>query len=150
MTLPAEIHSPDQISELTMELRGYIDARRSKDVQKQAGVDASPPAMSADLRSLYEAASNNNGTPETLLDELETLLKNAPVVHLMLAATPGAELKQQLISWFRTEVDANTLVSFTVRRDLGGGVMVRAGSRIYDFTFRQKILDNKQRLTELA
>lgn len=134
-----------------MELRSYIDAKRSRDVQKQAGAtDVPMPVMSKELRSLYETASNNNGTPESLLEDLQELLKKAPSVHVLLAATPSAELKEQITNWFRTQVAANMLITFTVRRDLGGGVMVRAGSHIYDFTFRKKILDHKQRLTEMA
>lgn len=150
MTLPAEIYSPEQISELSMELKSYIDARATRNVQQRAGADIPPPAMSPDLRMLYERALDNMETPETLLSQLESLMKKAPVVHLIFAAQPGAELKKQLTLWFRTEIHPEMLITYTVRRDVGGGVMMRAGSSIYDFTFRRKILDNKHRLTELA
>jgi hypothetical protein len=150
VNLPAEIYSPDQISELTLELRNYIDTRRDRNLQKQTGADVPPPPMSTELRKLFEATSEEVGTPESLLLELEKVLRNYPVVHLLLAATPGISLKKQLTLWFRTEIDHRILLTFNVRHDIGGGAMVRAGSKVYDFTFRKKILDNKHRITELA
>lgn len=153
MTLPADIYSPDQLSELTMELRAYIDALRDTAVRNQAGAanNSGLPTMSVPLKSLFETISASGWmTPEDLLRELEALLRHAPVVHLMVAAAPGKELKRQLTLWFRLEINPNTLLTFTERRDIGGGVIVRAGSRMYDFSFRKRILENKHRLTELA
>lgn len=150
MTLPSDIYSPDQVSELTMELRRYMNAMRDNAAQKQAGKKPPTPEMSTALRTIYEDAINNLTTPDDLLRDLEALLKNAPVVHLLLASTPGSELKRQLVLWFRTEISPSTLLAFAERRDIGGGVVIRAGSAIYDLSFRKRILDGKQRLTELG
>lgn len=147
MTLPADLHSPDQLSELVMELRSYIDALRDTAVKNRSGASAGLPPMSTLLKQLFENATT---TPEDLLRELETMLKHSPVAHVILPAPAGKELRHQLIVWFRTEVHPQTLLTFTERRDIGGGVIVRAGSNIYDFSFKRLIVDNKHRLTEIA
>jgi hypothetical protein len=130
-----------------MELRAYIGARRDAARRSDHG-GALEPAVSSELRSIIDSASGQSA--EQLLSELEQLLKNAPSVHIITAAKPNITLKQQITAWFRTQIHPNTLLTFAQRRDLGGGVIVRAGSRIYDFSFKRKILDNKHRITEIA
>lgn len=151
MTLPADLYSPDQLSELIMELRSYIDALRDTALRNRATAASSSPAptMSPLLRELFEGASGSM-TPEEMLRELEALLKKAPIVHLIFPALPDKELKRQLILWFRVEVSPHTLLTVSERRDIGGGIVIRAGSRVYDFSFRRRILDNKHRLMEIA
>lgn len=147
MTLPNDIYSPDQISALTMELRHYIDARHDASRRSDHGASAQL-AMSAQLSSAAESVGNM--TAPQLLEELEKILKSSPVVHVITAGLAGNQLKQQITSWFRDNVHESTLLDFTERRDLGGGVIVRAGSRIYDFSFKRRILDNKHRISEIA
>jgi hypothetical protein len=148
MNLPYDIHSPDQISALTMELRHYIDAQRDASRRSDHGAGGTHHTVSAGLNSLLEASGGATG--QQLLDEMEALLKNAPTVHLITAIQPGHQLKLQITQWFRTNVHEHTLLTFAERRDLGGGIVVRSGSRIYDFSFKRKILDNKHRISEIA
>lgn len=152
MTLPNDLYSPDQLSELTMELRGYIGALRDTAVRNRSTNAASPaalPKISALLKQLFENVSGTM-TPEEVLRELEAQLKSAPTVHVLLAAQPSKDLKRQIVLWFRVEVHPSMLLTFSERRDIGGGIVVRAGSHIYDFSFKRQILDNKNRIMEIA
>lgn len=152
MTLPNDVYSPDQLSELTMELREYIGALRDTTLRNQASKTAkktSLPTMSALLKLVFENVSDGV-TPEAMLRELEAMLKNAPTVHLMLAAQPSKEMRRQLVLWFRVEIHPTTLLTFSERHDLGGGIVVRAGSHVYDFSFKRKVVDNQKRITEIA
>lgn len=152
MTLPADVHSPDQVSELIMELRSYIDGLRDAALRNRAQASGKPsdaPGVSAMLKKVFENAIDTM-TPEEMLHELEELLLRAPVAHLMLAATPAEQLTRQLVVWFRIEIHPQLLLTLSTRRDIGGGGVLRVGSSIYDFSFRRRILDNKKRLTELA
>src|SRR5688572_10604465 len=125
MRLPADVFSPDQISELTMELRRYIDAQT--DASRRSD-HASAPDI--EVSSLLQDTFESSGSPSAvqLLEELEGLLKSAPVVHVITAARPGNDLKRQISGWFRGEIHEQTLLVFVERHDLGGGVVIRAGS----------------------
>jgi hypothetical protein len=147
MTLPNEVYSPDQLSAITMELRAYIGAKHDAARRSDHG-GALEPAVSSALRSIIDSAGNSSA--DQLLSDMEQLLKSAPTIHVITAAKPNSTLKQQITNWFRTEIHPSAMLTFAERRDLGGGVIVRAGSHIYDFSFKRKILDNKHRITELA
>jgi hypothetical protein len=147
MTLPYDVYSPDQISALTMELRRYIGARQDASRRSDHGA-SSQLTLSAQLSSLLE--SSGDITAQQLLEELEAVLKNAPTVHIITGGPAGNQLKHQITAWFRDNIHPSTLVDFAFRHDLGGGVVVRAGSRIYDFSLKRRIMDNRHRISELA
>ncbi|HSE60799.1 MAG TPA: hypothetical protein VLA88_00735, partial [Candidatus Saccharimonadales bacterium] len=69
---------------------------------------------------------------------------------VVLAAPANRTLKRQLTVWFRTQIHPLSLLTFTFRTDIGGGIILQAGSHMYDYSFRAVILDNKQRLMEFA
>jgi F0F1-type ATP synthase delta subunit len=71
-------------------------------------------------------------------------------MHLTLGAPATRTLKRQLTVWFRSQIHPDSLLTFAARSDIGGGLILRAGSRVYDFSFRSKILENKSRIMELA
>jgi F0F1-type ATP synthase delta subunit len=68
---------------------------------------------------------------------------------MMLAALPNRAMKRMIVEWFRREVHPQLLLTFSARGDIGGGFILRAGSKQYDFSFRGKILSNKQRIVEI-
>lgn len=148
-TLPIDTYSPDQLSSLILELQDLVAAVRDAAVRK----DNVHPQLSADLAGLL----NENKIADTDVVSLEelnrmasTTLEKAPTVHILLAAMPGRAQKRQVVSWFRTEVHAQTLLTFAARSDLGGGAIIQAGSHVYDLSFRRGIIDNKARMTEIA
>lgn len=145
MILPTTIYSPEQLNGLIMELRRYIDAERDASHRSDHG---GKPHTSSALKSVFESTSD--APAEQVLNELEALVKNAPTVHVITAGMPGRKLRQQLVNWFRSEIHEHALLFFTERRDIGGGIIIRAGSHVYDFSIKRKILDNKHRITEIA
>lgn len=124
-----------------------MDARTDASRRSDHG-DDTEPERSALLQSLLDAADGQD--THQLLEELEQLLHHAPVVHVTTGALPGHDLRLHLTGWFRREIHEHVLLTFAARRDIGGGVVVRAGSHVYDFSFKRLILDNKHRITELA
>jgi len=155
LLLPVDLYSPDQLGIVMMEIRQRVSqlqdssvrARTSGDKEKIETAHISA-LLTGILRGSGVSADDRAGL-ERLGKSLELLRDKAPVVHLTLAALPNRTLKRQLIEWFRKEVSPYMLVTFTVRTDIGGGVVVRAGSRIYDFSFRQQIVGNKHRIAEI-
>jgi F0F1-type ATP synthase delta subunit len=41
------------------------------------------------------------------------------------------------------------LLTFATRADIGGGMIIQAGSHVYDYSFRQQILSHKSRIAEI-
>lgn len=151
LVLPPDTYSPDQLSELLLELQDLLTAIRDNSVRGKDG--AEPLVLSAELTQLLaENKINTEDAPaiELLTKDIQTVLQEAPTARMLLAAAPGRPLKRQIVAWFRTEIHPLMLVTFTARSDLGGGAIVQVGSHLYDLSFRRSIIDNKSRLTEIA
>ena len=155
LKLPPEVYSRDQLGIVLWEI-GVLVAQLRNDAtrQKISGVtsDSSKHHVSAFLLAILRANSvdkANLNALEALESELVQIRDTAPVAHMVLPALPNRTLKQQLVTWFRDEISESTLVSFSVRGDIGGGFILRIGSKQYDFTFRRQLLDNKHRIAEI-
>lgn len=152
IVLPVDTYSPDQLSELILELQDLATAVRDNTVRSE-GAAAEPPVMSQGLIELLEANKidvNDVASIEALAKETAATLDTAPTVHILLSAMPGRPMRRQFATWFREHIHPHTLMTFAARSDLGGGTIVQAGSHLYDLSFRRSILDNKKRLTEIA
>lgn len=151
--LPIDVYSPDQLSELLLQLQTYTGELRDILARAKSGGHTTNPDVPGGLAEILKTAQiepNNMTALEELAQQLQAVLNQSPVVHLVLAAMPGRPLKRQLTLWFRTEIHANTLITFAMRRDIGGGMIVTAGSHVYDLSLRRAVLANKQRITEIA
>lgn len=154
--LPVDLCSPDQLSMVVLELRAYIGKLRDAAVRAKAGSAAEAPEApeaSPLLTSLLEKSGiSANDVPalEAATTELQQLMTAAPTVHITLAGFPNRTLKRQLAVWFRTQIHPSVLLTFAVRSDIGGGIIVQAGSHFYDLSFKHALLANKQRISELA
>lgn len=151
--LPVDLYSPEQLSAIIIELRGYIGTLRDTAVRaKAAHATAGAPHASALLvGTLHESATSPTDQPATekLLKELEAIRDKAPAVHLMMAALPNRDLKRKLTEWFRDEIHPCALLTFATRADIGGGLILQAGSHVYNYSFREQILNHKARISEI-
>lgn len=156
IALPVDVYSPDQLSGLVAELQNYRghlrDASvRAKTTKNKTAVEL--PEISEELSGLLHKsgiAADSSETLDLAQKELQKVLKKAPVMRITLADLPNKTLKRQLTVWFRTQVNPHSLLAFTARSDIGGGIMLQAGSHFYDYSFRERILANKKRLMEIA
>jgi hypothetical protein len=151
MDLPVDVYSPDQLSELLLQLQDVASVVRGVAARKQT--EQEPITLSPELEQLLtinKISVDDAAALDALGKEIQTTLDRAPAVHVLLAAMPGRVIRRQLVTWFRTQVNPLTLLTFAARSDLGGGAIVQAGSHLYDLSFRRSIIDNKKRLTEIA
>jgi hypothetical protein len=153
--LPIDLYSLDQLTAIIIELRAHINAlrdasARARATQSEATIAA--PQLSALLLGALKGAGlapTDEPGAEKLMEELEAIRDKAPAVHLMLAALPNRELKRKLTEWFRNEIHPYTMLTFAARMDIGGGLIIRAGSRIHDYSFRRQIFEHKSRISEI-
>ncbi len=152
--LPLDLYSPEQLSAIIIELRAHISAVRDAAVRAKAVHDDTPaPVHTSALltATLHEAGikPTDQAATEKLLKQLEAIRDKAPAVHLMLASLPNRDFKRKLTDWFRSEIHPYSLLTFATRADIGGGIIVQAGSHIYNYSFREQILSHKNRISEI-
>lgn len=152
LLLPPDICTPQQLGSALAELRIFLNRLQDRAArQKVSGVSELPPSLSQAARNILEI---NGLSPQSLqlatfTVELEKLRDTAPVAHFVLAELPEAGICQQLTDWFRQNIHASSLLTFSSRSDIGGGFLLRAGGKQYDFTFRSQLLDSKARISVL-
>lgn len=152
--LSPDVYSPDHIGIVLWELDRLIGwlrdetIRASMSAQGTAG-DIHLSAFLLGVLKTAEVAPNDQAGLEHLKATLEAVRDQAPVAHLVLTALPNRSLKRQLVEWFRAEIHQQALLTFAVRSDLGGGFLMRIGSKQYDFTFRGRLIDNRHRIAEI-
>jgi hypothetical protein len=153
LRLPVDLYSADQLSAVIIELRNYISTLHDVTVRAKAGKnDDEALHASALLLGVFHGAEVNSddlAACEKLLKDLEAVRSKAPTAHLTLPALPNRTLKRQLTVWFRTQINPYTLLTFAMRGDIGGGIIVQTGSRVYDFSLREQLFGNRQRISEI-
>ncbi len=82
-------------------------------------------------------------------DMAEEFVKQAPVFDVILPTYPHDSLLKEVVSWFRREIHVNSLLNVSVRRSIGGGLVLRSKNRMFDMSFRPKILDAKDKIPEV-
>jgi hypothetical protein len=109
------------------------------------------PPLSPLAKRLFEA---NNVTPAAtqsirqLLTQLEETRIIAPRMRIMLPAWPDASIREALVECIREQIHPLAMLSFAVRADMGGGCILQAGSRRFDFSFHSQLLANKHKISE--
>jgi F0F1-type ATP synthase delta subunit len=157
LQLPNDVLTPQDLKGVIAEVREYArwasHAAVKQRVAGKAVAGAQPPALSPAASSLIEAAAG--GKPltqpalEQLIASLEDFESKAPSVSITLAGPPSNGLKKSLATWCRQNIGPNVLVNFSFNSTLLGGLVIRYGSRIFDWSFRRQILANRQKFPEV-
>ncbi|EDK72544.1 hypothetical protein TM7_0328 [candidate division TM7 genomosp. GTL1] len=154
VTLPGELWSDTQLGWAIVELREYAAKLRDRAARRQVAStvgEEMPPLSPLGVKILQA----NNVTLakaeeiEALVRELETIRGQAPTTRLILADVPDDLVRSQIVGWFRQSVHPYVLVTFIARADIGGGMILQAGSKHYDFSYKKRLLENKAKLPEI-
>lgn len=153
--LPSDVYSPDHIGIVLWELGQLVSQLQDAATRAKVATAAVPERevhVSSFLMHVLhsaEVAENDISALEKLQGDLKAIRDKAPVAHLVLAALPSRTTKRELVDWFRAQLHTDCLVTFSMRGDIGGGFMLRIGSKQYDFTYKAKLLEDRHRLTEI-
>ena len=153
--LPDSLYAPEQLQACIFEMERLVAWRHSQDVKEKTGnkVQAAPDfAFSTELVGLL-------GEPEGVArwsiaqlhlwhSQLQAWLEQ-PVTHLTFAAPPPAATKLAMVTWFRTEISPTALLKFGVNRNILGGLVIRTRDRIFDLSFRRRLLENQDKIPEI-
>ena len=142
LVLPTSIASAEDLREASDELhQGAIAAKRVNMGTLSDGA--------RDLLTTFGCALDDKTAVAELVHRLGEVYTAAPRVSVTLAAPVDPVVKKQLTMWFRQNCSPLTLISFGFNRAMLGGVLVRAGSRIYDWSYRSKLLDSQVNFSEV-
>jgi hypothetical protein len=153
--LPDGISSPQDLRAVILEIKDYAGWSAKAAVKKQVAgkADADKPTVSAEAAAIVKAWSGDKALTRSSLDELVAVLEEfadtASSLTLTLAAPPSGGLKKELVGWCRQNIEPDVLVSFSFNSTILGGMVVRYGSRIYDWSFRRQILANRAAFPEV-
>ncbi len=156
MRLPAELSSPQDLSALEFELRNYSQWFSHNSIKHTVGAERgatklpvlSPMAL-AMVREQSTGQLLDQHHLDKLIEELATFRSHAPTMTITLAAPANNEIKQALVEWCRTNLNESVLVSFRFNATLLGGMVVRYGSHVFDWSFKRKILQNRSHFPEV-
>lgn len=155
LNLQDNVSSTQDFKSVIIDVRKYAHwfAQNSVKLQRVGGAPSEPPVISQSAVTLIKEWADAKPLSQNLLDELisqlEALEAAAPRVIITLAAVPSKSLKKEMVAWFRANIAANVLVDFHFNSTLLGGMVVRYGSHIYDWSFRRQVLAARDRFPEV-
>lgn len=155
LKLPNSLSSPQDLKTVTLEVREYARWFAQASVKKRLKAGKAPdppdisPAANALIRDWHGDKPLNREGLDQLIDTLEEHARSAPQMHITLAAPPANRLKETLIGWCRENIAPDVLVTFDFNSTLLGGLVVRYGSRIFDWSFHRQIMTARERFPEV-
>ena len=155
LRLPDSVSSIQDITGLTLEIREYAKWFSHAVIMKKIDSKkvSKPPTLSASasemLRSWADGKSLTRQSLDELIASLEKSKRTSETITIVLAAPATNDIKRQLVAWCRKNISDNILVTFQFNATLLGGMVVRYGSRIFDWSFRRKILANRGHFPEV-
>ncbi|MFI5240652.1 MAG: hypothetical protein ACHQUB_03000 [Candidatus Saccharimonadia bacterium] len=149
--LPDAIVTPDDVLLLALEIGQVADLQREAAMRKSSktpDLEISPQLLEwLDIKPGGALPSATELDKSKL--EAETIRQSAPTATITLAALPAHKFKSELVSWFRSEIHPETLVVFVLNREIAGGLAIRFGSQIFDWSFRKLLLTNQQAMSKV-
>ncbi len=155
MNLPSSISSQQELNVLSLELHEYSKwfAHNAIKERVHAKNGTPPPVLTPSASELIRTASAGKLLSQTILDkliaEVELLKKTARSATITLAAPVNKETKLSLVTACRAHIEDNLLVTFKFNSTLCGGMVIQYGSRVFDWSFRRRILENRAQFAEI-
>ena len=149
LKIPATVASAQDLTALLLEVREYAKWAAHEAIKKR--VNASHKSDDYDLSpSAKELLRNwDSDDLDQLISTVEGYVSSAPTVNLTLAGMPPTSLKTQLVSWCRENISPEVLVAFRTNTTLLGGMVVRYGSRVFDWSFKRQIMESSGKFPEV-
>lgn len=154
LKMPDSVASSQDIASIMMEIHEYAKWLSHESIKSTVNAKnkSEPPIMTPvaqDILREWEAKHPlDQQSLDALTDELNNLIKNSPSITITLAAPATSSIKNTLVSWCRSNISPDILVNFQFNSTLMGGMVVRYGSRIFDWSFRRKLLAARSNFPE--
>lgn len=154
LKLPDSVASSQDVTALLLEVKDYSRWFVHESIKKRIDItraSAMPVLSPSATELIHEWGAKKPLSRESLEELIGTLKKysdTAPSITLTLAAPPSNSLQTTLVAWCRKNIAPNILVTFRFNATLLGGMVVRYGSRVFDWSFRRQILAARESFPE--
>ena len=159
LKLEESVSSPQDLKAVILEIQDYARWYSHNAIKKRLGVKLKrkttaeapfiSPAASTIIREWASSNNLNQNSFDHLIKTLETYARSAPQLTITLAAPPTNGLKKTLVAWCRENISPDMLINFQFNSVLLGGMVIRSGSHVFDWSFRRQILEARQRFPEV-
>lgn len=149
LRLPTILASKQDITHVHRELRVFSDLVMQSIMRHDSPVQY--PAISSTLRAMAtenQIDLRDEVACKHLLEQLEALQKNAPTLHISFPIDPSPEVVQKLIIWLRKELDPRIVIQIGLQPTIAAGIVLRTPNRQFDFSLRQHLYRNRDKLKE--
>ncbi len=154
-SLPPQVVSAQDLTVVIHELADYTSWATHETIKQRVGVAGRQevPVISPAATELLSTWANEHGNSvesyRQLIETLERVIASSPTITITLAGPAPQAVREHLVTWCRKNLSANVLVTFAFNRTLLGGMVVRAGSRIFDWSLRRRLMDHGREFTEV-
>lgn len=145
LELPTLVFGPVEVRRLSRELEALEEYLRQANI-RTPGKQAPMPKTS----HLMEALADNNklnllvpADRERLQAFLRNLDKKAPILHISFAADPSSAFTAKIVTWLRNNIHPYTLLQIGLQPGITAGCVVRANSKVFDFSLRKRFTQNR-------
>jgi F0F1-type ATP synthase delta subunit len=156
LQLPNSVITQQDVQTLLLGVKDYARWFSHVDIKKLLKVkhrsDSGPDVTPEVMELIHDWAAQkplSRQTLDELIDALQSFNNNASQLAITLAGPPPASLKRTLVEWCRKNIAPNTLVNFQFNSSLLGGIVIRNGSHVYDWSFRRQILESRNKFPEV-
>tara|TARA_Y100001970_G_scaffold250241_1_gene321816 strand:- start:256 stop:738 length:483 start_codon:yes stop_codon:yes gene_type:complete len=149
VALPESVVTKADLSRLIREVEEYSEVAYQAEVRGSTApsVHYASPALQF-LARQQEGILNSRQARHTLLDQLHTLQGVVIPVHVGFASQPSIKALQQLVVWFRKNVDPSIVVQVGVDPSIIGGCVVRTTNRVFTFTLAEALRSSQTALAK--
>ena len=155
LNIPDSVLSQQDLKAAILEVKRYTRWFSQNTIKaKVAGQTPSQPLVVSETAALLigELAKKKplgQNSLDELIVALTALETSSPRITITLAAMPAGNLKKVLVGWCRKNIAANILVDFRFNATILGGMVVRYGSHVHDWSFRRQILAARDKFPEV-
>jgi hypothetical protein len=150
--MPSDIQTPEQLQAAIYEVERYADWLRESSVRRGVGATNLPgePTMATETLAVVKTWQKGKKVTGESLGKLAVWLRayHPPVVHLVLADIAPPALRKRLSDWVRLNCHPAALLALSADSTIGGGVVIRTVNRLYDESFRHRLVANREALAK--
>ncbi len=145
LKLSLSIISRVEINQVLRELNTLDDFFIGADAR--AGHEAGPPPRVT--RVLNQLARENRVNlldtkqRKDLEDQLKSILKDAPTLHISFAAEPSPQALEKILMWMRENIHPQVLLQVGLQPAIAAGCILRTPNQLFDMSMRAYL--DKQR-----
>lgn len=154
-SLPSDIVTPQDLASVMLDIKRYNKWYQSEVIKQRTNVPSSEPmpeVSTAASSLLSHYAQDGQLSSQSLADlqsSLEYYKKHTQIITITLADIPSRPLRIELAQWCRNNIASDILIQFSCNSRILGGMVVRYGSHMFDWSFRTKLLANKSVIPEV-